>query len=159
MLTVFANQQLPQSNLKSIMLCGPTPRSPEVKSWRPEALSLLEKFGFEGIVYVPEQSDWVPRCGQESGEYEHQIEWELAALTRADVILFWIPRQLDTMPAFTTNVEFGWWMNSGKIVLGSPDQAPKVSYLRWHAVRLGIPLVSTLEETIKLALKQKSLLY
>ena len=39
---------------KSIFLAGPTPRSKEVKSWRPEAIRLLKEKGFDGVVFVPE---------------------------------------------------------------------------------------------------------
>lgn len=144
----FANQQLPSLTTTQIFLAGPTPRRADVKSWRPEALEILNELGFRGIVYVPEQSDWMPRCG----DYEHQVQWEMDALTRAGVIVFWIPRNLEIMPAFTTNVEFGWWMNSGKIVLGAPKDAPKMSFLQWHAKRLQIPQSDSLKGTLELAL-------
>ena len=38
--------------------------------------------------------------------------WERIALTDATVILFWVPRKLPDMAAFTTNVEFGYWLHS-----------------------------------------------
>ena len=57
--------------------------------------------------------------------------WEREALTEATVILFWIPRSLPDMPAFTTNVEFGYWLHSGKVIYGRPDDATKIKYLDW----------------------------
>ena len=57
--------------------------------------------------------------------------WERVALTRATVILFWIPRKLPDMAAFTTNVEFGYWLHSGKVIYGRPDDASKIKYLDW----------------------------
>ena len=111
---------------KSIFLAGPTPRSEEVKTWRKEACEKLEKLGFDGIVYVPEYSSYRPL-----ENYLNQVEWEREALSNASVILFWVPRELPDMPAFTTNVEFGYWIHSGKIIYGRPDDSEKNKYLDW----------------------------
>lgn len=37
----------------SIFLAGPTPRERGVVSWRPEAINLLQQFGYNGAVFVP----------------------------------------------------------------------------------------------------------
>ena len=42
----------------SLFLAGPTPRSSEVLSWRPQALEVLRGLGFPGTVLVPERRDW-----------------------------------------------------------------------------------------------------
>ena len=55
---------------------------------------------------------------------------EERCLHLSDVILFWIPRDLDTLPGFTTNIEWGVWHASGRCVLGAPPNAPKLRYLR-----------------------------
>lgn len=111
---------------KSIFLAGPTPRGDNTISWRSDACKKLEKMGFDGVVYVPEYSTWKPKA-----DYVDQAMWEREALTNATVILFWIPRSLPDMPAFTTNVEFGYWLHSGKVVYGRPDDASKIKYLDW----------------------------
>lgn len=53
------------------------------------------------------------------------------ALTNATVILFWIPRKLPDMPGFTTNVEFGYWLHSKKVIYGRLNDATKTKYLDW----------------------------
>lgn len=113
-------------NKKSIFIAGPTPRSNHIESWRTIACKKLEELGFDGIVYVPEYSTWKPK-----EDYVDQAMWERIALTEATVILFWIPRELPDMPAFTTNVEFGYWLHSGKVIYGHPENAKKVKYLDW----------------------------
>lgn len=35
------------------------------------------------------------------------------------------------MAAFTTNVEFGYWLHSGKVIYGRPNDVAKVKYLDW----------------------------
>jgi calcineurin-like phosphoesterase family protein len=81
----------------------------------------LESLGFNGTVFVPERSDKTVKI-----DYFDQVEWEYAALNEAKVIVFWVPRDMKTMPAFTTNVEFGLWIAKGKKVLyGRPRIAPQ----------------------------------
>jgi hypothetical protein len=109
----------------SIFLVGPTPRSPDVASWRPKALRLLKEF--DGIVFVPE-----PPNGNWQGSYLDQITWEWKALdicAVSGVIAAWVPRDIETMPAFTTNVEFGRYVGSGHLWYGRPIDAPNNYYL------------------------------
>lgn len=137
--------------IRYIFLAGPTPRSQDVPSWRPEALALLEAAGygaFRDTVLVPE-----PRDGIWHGEYDDQVEWEEQGLEIADCILFWVPRNLDTMPGFTTNIEWGEWKGSGKVVLGFPPEVVKMTHMKRFAEKVGVPLADTLEGTIAAALK------
>ncbi|HXA63320.1 MAG TPA: nucleoside 2-deoxyribosyltransferase domain-containing protein, partial [Streptosporangiaceae bacterium] len=90
----------------AVFLAGPSPRDPAVPSWRPEARRLLrERWAGSGrlIVFDPEHRHGV------FDDYTGQVEWEERCLHLADVVLFWVPRELSTMPAFTTNVEWGMW--------------------------------------------------
>lgn len=121
---------------KSIFLAGPTPRDEAVHSWRPYAIKLLREMGFDGVVYVPEYE-----TGEVLHNYDNQIEWEWKALDNAGAILFWVPRNLETMPAFTTNVEFGYWVRDDRAFYGRPSSAVLVRYLdslykRHHKDRL-----------------------
>jgi len=133
MKVIYACQTLPKRKgprvvPDSIFLAGPTPRSDDVTSWRPEALNILEDKQFEGHVFVPEAEG-----GGWHGVYEEQVHWEWDALSRAACVLFWVPRDLDTLPGFTTNVEFGFMsaLVPERLVLGSPEQkTPKMRYLR-----------------------------
>jgi 8-oxo-dGTP pyrophosphatase MutT (NUDIX family) len=139
---VYAKEPYPEAVTKTIFLAGPTPRSKEVASWRPEALGLLAALGFDGHVFIPE-----PRDGNWSGDYADQVEWEEEGLNRADIILFWVPRKMDGMPALTTNIEWGVWADSGKAILGSPADAEKNRYLLLAASKLHVPTASTLRDT------------
>jgi hypothetical protein len=121
---IYAKEQFPSEVVKTLMLCGPTPRNNNVISWRKEAIETLEKLGFDGHVFCPEE-----RNGTFQGDYDDQIKWETEALNRADVIVFWVPRNMKTLPGLTTNVEFGAWANSGKVILGFPENAENIRYL------------------------------
>lgn len=146
----YARTNLP----KSIFLAGPTPRSPRAQSWRPEALAILESLSFDGTVFVPEDSDQSWRFS-----YDDQVEWELQALHSATVIAFWVPREVIaswdptelSMPAFTTNVEFGLFAARRNIVLGYPSNAEKMKYLEAIASMYNVSTYDHLEKTLKAA--------
>jgi len=134
------------SNDNNIFLAGPTLRPKHQNlftSWRDVAIKIFEKKEFSGELYLPEPF---------AITYENQVLWEEKRLEASEVILFWVPRELTILPAFTTNVEFGEWMKSGKVVLGYPKDASNMGYLQWKADKYGISVSDTLEGTIELAL-------
>lgn len=152
MKVVYANQAPPNSWTSAIFLAGPTPRyGTAIPSWRPDALKLLEESGYNGVVFVPEteNGDW-------RHDYDDQIEWEELCLNLADIIIFWVPRELEHMPAFTTNDEWGFWKGRDpmKLVLGTPPDAPKVRYQRYYAEKLHVPLLDNLEDVCQTAIKR-----
>src|SRR4051794_5605378 len=110
----------------TVFLAGPTPRRSDVVSWRIEAVELLKRPRFRGTGLLPQRRNFAPRF-----DYSAQVEWEFEGLERCTVIAFWIPRDLDTLPGFTTTVEFGRYVGSGRCVYGRPDGAPHTRYLDW----------------------------
>lgn len=147
---VCAREPLPDRTAKSIFLAGPTPRDKQVPSWRPEAFRILHELGYDGYVFIPEDRDG----GYPKDQWEKQVEWETAALNMADIIVFWVPRDMATMPALTTNIEWGAWANSGKAVLGTPDSASKMQYMKWQAGKYKVPVFDNLLITLSHAVKE-----
>jgi len=153
---VYTGSEMPETMTKSIFLAGPTPRNPdEVKSWRPEALALLEEMNYDGVVFVPEDEEGVFKK-----DYDDQIAWEDKYLNLADCIVFWVPRDLTPdstgfpkMAAFTTNTEWGAWASTGKVVFGAPKEADKVSYMQHYCQEYNIPSSDNLKDTLASAVK------
>lgn len=114
-------------------------------------MGYLEALGYEGVVFVPEDEDSTWRHS-----YDDQVEWEEMCLNYADAIIFWIPRELQHMPAFTTNDEWGFWKarDPMKLVIGTPQDAPKVRYQRYYANKHDIPLRDTLKDSCAAALEK-----
>lgn len=136
---IYAQTPL-EINRKSIFLAGPTPRSKDVQSWRPKAIKMFAQSPFSGTLLIPEiKGGW-----HKDFAYADQIEWELEAMEQADIILFWIPRDIKTMPAFTTNTEFGYWLakDPSKIRLGIPAGAEKCDYIKYIAEKNGVEVFS-----------------
>ena len=153
---VYAQEKYPHELTlsKSIFLAGPTPRDESTKSWRPEAIKYLEDIGYDGTVYIPEARD-----ASYYNDYTEQISWEHACLDACDMIVFWIPRDMTMnsntnepkMAALTTNIEFGLYSKSGKIAIGSPEDAPHCTYLQSVCEDEQIPYHSTLKDTLQYA--------
>lgn len=112
---------------QSVFLAGPTPRDKQTPSWRPEAISILKKLKYKGLVFLPEF-----KVRKLVADYDAQVEWEHEGLTRSQIIVFWVPRELKTMPAFTTNVEFGRFAHQHNVLYGRPSEAPGNRYLDWY---------------------------
>ena len=153
-ISFYEDTKIPKT--KSIFLAGPTLRNDFFEnSWRKEAVEFLKEAGFDGNVFVPESKTGDYKLLSDKG-FDAPI-WEWAALDASDVILFWIPRDLEKLPAFTTNVEFGRYtaLVPEKVVLGFPKEAPKNEYLEKLYLKTcnRVPTY-TLKDTIDLALEQ-----
>jgi ADP-ribose pyrophosphatase YjhB (NUDIX family) len=132
---VYNRKQPPSFFNKSIFLAGPTPRDSNLKSWRSDAIEILDSLGYDGVVFVPEDSPndpdlTFPDYDTDPVGYKEQIDWETTWLNAADCIIFWIPRQLPDFLGLTTNVEFGRFFKSGKVFVGAPKEAVKNEYLK-----------------------------
>jgi hypothetical protein len=147
---------------ESIFLAGPTRRnSPYELSWRKDAVNILDRLGFTGNVFVPEPRnfddfDFENAFGTKKGLHLiHNWEWD--RLQEADKIVFWIPRNIeDGMPAFTTNIEFGYWMakNPEKVFLGYPDNAERNDYIEDLYTSINKRYISNnLEDLLKYTLR------
>ena len=136
-----------------LFLAGPCPRGNTEQTqwqsqWHAQAVELLGQSGYDGTVCIP-----LPY--ETDKDFEEGVAWEDACMQRADAILFWVPRDLDKLPGFTTNMEFGEYLKSGKVVLAYPEGAPKMRYLdvkaRWHSIPVVHDLVSAVREALQLA--------
>ena len=156
MFLIHSKELYPQSVSQSCFLAGPTYRNAsDGISWRKEAYSILKELGYDGHVFTPEYRDGTDVDLHSDESYLEQVEWENQGLNQADVIVFWVPRDMKTLPALTTNVEFGMWVRSGKIVFGWPFDCPaanKNRYLKELAIKYNVPIANTLKETLQLAL-------
>ncbi|KNC49767.1 NUDIX hydrolase [Thecamonas trahens ATCC 50062] len=153
---IYAQEPYPETTEPgAIFLAGPTVRldkTPHLTSWRVEAVARLEELGFQGDVYVPEESPEMAASNVNIFEgYADQVEWEESGIARADVVVFWIPRDLVTLPGLTTNDEWGGLKMSGRAMLGAPPDAPKTGYQLYYARKYGAPAFDNLSDLLAAA--------
>lgn len=149
-------------NTFSLFAAGPTSRAhlrnkdgSEVLSWRPNFVKELEKHHYSGQVFIPES-----KHGGFCNDREKQINWEYDHLHMAKLIVFWVPRDLETLPGFTTNCEYGYWLRSGKILYGRPESAHKISYLDWmYKKETGLKPATSMSELVRQVLDWQKLYY
>lgn len=145
---VMAREVIPTG--PAVFLAGPTPdRSAPVPSWRPDAVRAVtaQWTGQQPLTVLSPES----RNGERADRYETQVDWETDARATATAILFWVPRDLKTLPGFTTNVEFGLDVSTGRAVLGCPPDCPNPErnrYLIYVARRHSVPVYTTLTDPV-----------
>jgi len=159
MQVIYTGEKIPKKITKSIFLAGPSARpgqEDEVAHWRHDAIKILEDKGFDGVIFSPENRDG--SFGKDF-DYDDQIDWEDECLNIADCILFWVPRDLSLdsngnlkLGGLTTNVEFGAWCNSGKVLFGAPPKADKVRYLQRYADTYNLGNYENLTELLQAAI-------
>lgn len=159
MQVIYTGEEAPLKINKSIMLCGPSARpGQDIESWRDDAIKILKDKGFSGTIFSPEN-----KFGKFSSNfsYDDQVEWEHKHLNMADCIVFWVPRDLSLdknnqmkLPALTTNIEWGKWNDSGKVIFGCPPDLKerKNTYLKYYADFYKVDGGSTLTETLDAAM-------
>ena len=77
---------------------------------------------YDGVVFIPEL-----RNGVFNNKYNEQVDWETQMLDLCDCILFWIDREYSS--GLTTNIEWGMYCKSGKVVIGFPKDSAKNRYI------------------------------
>jgi len=147
---IYSKEKIIKKKL-TIFLAGPSPRKKNLISWKKEAIKLFKKYNFNGTLLIPEVKEEIKY------NYIDQIDWEDEALEKADIIIFWIPRDLNDFPGFTTNIEWGRWLerNPQKLILGSPKNTPKMDYINYYADKKYIPRFDKLENIIKFIIEDE----
>ncbi|ATY17281.1 hypothetical protein CU254_42620 (plasmid) [Amycolatopsis sp. AA4] len=149
---VQAREPLPGPDEPSVFLAGPTAVSGgPVPSWRPDAVDL-----FGRLWRQPEPlAVMTPENPVRARRYINQFTWENASRKHAKAIMYWIPRDMVSLPGMTTNVEFGYDVAAGRtVVLGCPPDCPdprRNKYLVHLARAHGVPVRTTLRDTVETA--------
>lgn len=131
---IYTDHPLPADVFDSdtLFMLGPVPRRADVPSWRPEALDILSRLKYKGTVLIPE---WTHPS--KATTFQVQCDWERQCLEKSRRLAFWVPRSMATLPALTTNVEFGMWLGKrpNACRYGRPFWAEHCDYLDWLYIK------------------------
>lgn len=152
----YSDSPMPTTLTKSLFLAGPSSRDKETFDWKIEAVKILEEMNFDGDVFIPvPKRKFAGGDESESWSYIEQVAWECECRHIADMIVFWVPRDIKgKMPGFTTNIEFGEDLSSGKYIYGRPDKADKCRYLDDRNASLKNITYTTLKELLEATVKK-----
>lgn len=107
-------------------------------------------------LFNPRRDDFDPTCKQvkEDPYFRGQVEWELNALDRSDLIMMYFA---PTTKAPITLLELGLHARSGKVIICCPEPYWRKGNVDIVAERFNIPVVTTLEELISATKKRLAL--
>ncbi len=114
-----------------------------MSSWYQEALDILDKQHYEGIVYIS-----LARNGETSKDISEHLRWEQTAMNRSDVILLWVPSKPDQFLMYSTYVEFERCLKGRNIIWGYPQNTFKIQSIDKLAREYAVPVVHSLSEAV-----------
>jgi len=147
----------------SIFLAGPIVRGKE-NDWHENAYKIFEKmlenpiykrFNFDVNLITPKRQIIL-----DDKKLVNQIENEKDAMNKSQLIMFWIPREMNKMIGMSTQFELGYWYskNYKKLIVGIPKNAEKVRYIK-EFMKNDIQFYNTLDETIQMVLDKMFYIY
>lgn len=133
---------LPEKTGVTVFLAGPMKGAPK---WQRTVPKLAEDMGMDEVTW------YNPYPCQRWVSWKAQVDWESAGLSDADLVLFWIPNQVEETPgrdyAQTTRMELLESLALGrKVILGIDSDIRGSRYMRYKAMAYGVEHIhSTLE--------------
>lgn len=109
---------------------------------------LIKALADENVVILnPRRPDWNPAWKPEASEpeFRRQVEWELAALESADVIVMYLAPGTQSPVSL---LELGLHARGGKLVVLCPDGFWRKGNVDITAQRYGLTQVATMEELL-----------
>jgi ADP-ribose pyrophosphatase YjhB (NUDIX family) len=146
-ITIYADQQAPESWDACIAIGVSAPESGSAGSWRSEVVSLLQENWAGGaplVVLIPEPQS-------RRGDVRELTGWYARALDVADVVMFWWPDDADPWLMATSLTA---WNDGQRVVHGTPPDGPLSHSLAQYADANGISAATTLAGMVRSALSK-----
>lgn len=115
------------------------------EDWQARVVAELECFGV--LLLNPRRDEWDASWEQRMhfAPFREQVEWELDALSRADLVLMHFA---PATKAPVTLLELGLFASSGKLVVSCPDGYWRKGNVEIVCARFGVPLLASLDEAL-----------
>lgn len=144
-----APEEIPlQSNIKTIFLAGSIEMDKAV-NWQKRCEEMLQN---DYIIFNPRRDQWNSSWSQtiENENFKEQVDWELNALERADIIIMYFAE--NTMSPISL-LEFGLYAQSNKMKVVVEENFWRKGNIDVVCDRYSIEQFKTLEELILNLLK------
>ncbi|KLI99906.1 nucleoside 2-deoxyribosyltransferase domain-containing protein [Luteimonas sp. FCS-9] len=143
--TIVSPDPLPDDGRPTVFLAGSIEMG-RAGDWQQQVQDALADL--DVVLLNPRRADWNPAWRPEADEpeFRRQVEWELEALERADLVLMYFAPGTQSP---ITLLEFGLYARSGKLLLAAPAGYFRKGNLDITAERYGVPRVETLPALIE----------
>ncbi len=131
----------------SIFLAG-TIDNGQSKDWQSDIIDMLIELNVDADIYNPRRPDWDETIKQsfENPSFYQQVNWELDALEKADVIIVNI---LEDSKSPITLMEIGLHINTKKLLVCCPDKFYRSGNVQVVCDRYHIPLFDNIPELVE----------
>ena len=149
--TITSPDPLPQDHRMPRVFLGGSIEMGSAPDWQADVITALREESV--LVLNPRRSDWNPEWRPEAEEphFRQQVEWELAALESADVIVLYLAPETQSPISL---LELGLHAASGKLIVLCPRGYWRKGNVDITARRYGVRQVATMDELI-LATRQR----
>lgn len=115
------------------------------EDWQARVVAEVARLGV--VVLNPRRDEWDASWEQRAhfAPFREQVEWELEALERADIVLMHFA---PSTRAPVTLLELGLFARSGKLVVSCPDGYWRKGNVEVVCARYGVPLLASLDEAL-----------
>ena len=141
--TVTSPQALPAEHVRPRIFLGGSIDMGRAADWQTE---LVKSLGDLDVLFLnPRQPDWNPawKPVADEPEFRRQVEWELAALEAADIIvMYFAPGSQSPVNL----LEMGLHARGGKLILLCPEGFWRKGNVDITAQRYGVEQVATMDE-------------
>ena len=149
--TVTSPQPLPANDSRPKVFLAGSIEMGKAGDWQQQVQQALAD---EGVLMLnPRRADWNPawRAEADEPEFRRQVEWELAALEQADLVLMYFTPGTQSP---ITLLEFGLYARSGRLLVAAPQGFWRKGNLDITGDRYGVPRYDDLDALIA-AVKQR----
>jgi Nucleoside 2-deoxyribosyltransferase like len=140
------NRIIINKNKKSIFLAG-TIEMGKSEDWQSKTIDILETSGMDVDIYNPRRKEWDDSWKQEftSPQFYQQVNWELDALEKADIIII---NLLEDSKSPISLLELGLFADSGKLLVCCPSKFYRIGNIEIVCNKYNIPLFESMEDLI-----------
>ena len=149
--TITSPDALPANDTRPKVFLAGSIEMGKAGDWQQQVQQALAA---EGVLMLnPRRADWNPawRAEADEPEFRRQVEWELAALEQADLVLMYFAPGTQSP---ITLLEFGLYARSGKLLVAAPAGYWRKGNLDITGDRYQVPRYNDLQALIA-AVKQR----
>jgi hypothetical protein len=142
---VTSPEALPARHERPRVFLGGSIDMGSAPDWQKQVIAALQ--GEDVVLLNPRRPDWNPAWKPEASEpeFRRQVEWELAALDSADVVILYLAPGSQSPVSL---LELGLHARSGKVVLLCPPGFWRKGNVDITGERYGVKQVQSLDELI-----------